>query len=49
MGTLEKVLMGVVGIGMFTTAILPKRQTPQVITAAGNAFSKVLGTSMGTK
>lgn len=49
MSTLEKVLMGIVGVAMFTTAILPKRQTPAVITAGGNAFSKVLGTAMGTK
>ena len=41
--------MGVVGVAMVTTMILPKRQTPAVITAAGSAFSKVLGTSMGTK
>jgi hypothetical protein len=46
--TIEKVLMGIVGVAMVTTLILPKRQTPQVIGAAGNAFRGSLATAMGT-
>jgi hypothetical protein len=48
MSTLEKVAMGIIGIGMVTTLILPKRQTPQVIGAAANGFRGVLSTAMGT-
>jgi hypothetical protein len=48
MSTLEKIAMGIIGIGMVTTLILPKRMTPQVITSAGTAFRGVLGTAMGT-
>jgi hypothetical protein len=48
MSMLEKILTGVVGIAMVTTLILPRRQTPAVINAAGGAFSKVLGTAMGS-
>jgi hypothetical protein len=49
MSTVEKVLTALVGVAMVTTLILPKRQTPQVISAFGNAFSNVAGTVMGTK
>ncbi len=49
MSTLEKVLTAVVGVAMVTTLILPKRQTANVISAAGKSFSSVLGTAMGTK
>lgn len=48
MSTLEKVLMGIVGVAMVTTLILPRRQTPQVINAAGGAFRGSLATAMGT-
>lgn len=48
MSTVERVLIAVVGVAMATTLVMPKRQTPAVITAAGNAFSKVLGKAMGT-
>jgi hypothetical protein len=47
MTTIEKVLMGIIGVAMVTTLILPRRQTPQVIGAAGKAFNGALGTSMG--
>lgn len=47
MTTVEKVLMAIVGVAMVTTLILPRRQTPQVINAAGGAFSRSLGTAMG--
>lgn len=48
MGTAEKVAMGIVGIGLVTTLILPKRQTPQVINAFTNLFRGSLATAMGT-
>lgn len=48
MTTIEKVLMGIIGVAMVTTLILPRRQTPQVINAAGNAFRGSLSTAMGT-
>lgn len=47
MTLLEKVAMGIVGIALVTTLILPDRQTPGVITAAGNVFNGALKTSMG--
>jgi hypothetical protein len=46
--TIEKVLMGIIGVAMVTTLILPRRQTPQVINAAGGAFRGALSTAMGT-
>jgi hypothetical protein len=48
MTTIEKVLMGIIGVAMVTTLILPRRQTPQVIGAAGTAFQRSLGTAMGS-
>jgi hypothetical protein len=33
---------------MFTTAVLPNRQTPQVMTAGANGVARVLGVVMGT-
>lgn len=47
MTTIEKVLMGIVAVGMVTTLILPRRQTPAVINSFGTAFSRSLGTAMG--
>lgn len=49
MSTAEKVLTAIVGVGLVTTLVLPKRQTPQVVSAFGSAFSNILGTAMGTK
>jgi hypothetical protein len=46
--TIEKVMMGIVGVALVTTLILPKRQTPQVIAAGGSAFRGALATAMGT-
>jgi hypothetical protein len=40
--------MGVIGIGMVTTLILPKRQTPAVINAFTGLFRGSLATAMGT-
>lgn len=47
MSALEKVLVAVVGVAMVTTLVLPKRQTPAVLTAGGNAFAKILGAAEG--
>lgn len=48
MSTAQKLVAGLVAIGLFTTAILPKRQAPQVIGAVGTAGSSVFSTVMGT-
>jgi len=48
MGTAEKVLMGIVGVAMVTTLILPRRQTPQVINSFFSGFRGSLATAMGT-
>jgi hypothetical protein len=48
MSTIEKFMMGVVGIALITTLVLPKRQTPQVINAAANFTRGTLATAMGT-
>jgi hypothetical protein len=48
MGTGEKIASGLIAIGMVTTLILPKRQTPAVINAAGSFTRGVMGTAMGT-
>lgn len=48
MSVVEKFLTGIVAIGLVTTLILPKRQTPAVVGAFGTATSKVLGTAMGS-
>lgn len=48
MDNLTKVLMGIVGIGMVTTATLPGRQTAKVIDALSNFFRGALATSMAS-
>lgn len=48
MSTLEKFLGGVVMIGLATTLVLPKRQTPQVINAFTGFVRGTLATAMGT-
>lgn len=47
MTTVEKVAMGIVGIALVTTLILPGRSTAAVITASGNVFSNALKTAQG--
>lgn len=47
MSTIQKIAMGIIGIGMATTLILPGRQTPQVIDAFRKLFTGALGTAMG--
>lgn len=49
MSVAEKLVSGLVLIGLVTTMVLPKRQTPQVIDATGKAGSALFGTVMGTK
>lgn len=48
MTTAQKFIVGIVGIGMVTTLILPNRQSSQVITAGANGGARLLGTAMGT-
>ena len=48
MSTAQKIASMVVGLALVTTLVLPKRQTPQVIKAAGDATRGVLATAMGT-
>lgn len=48
MGTVEKIAMGIIGIGMVTTLLLPGRQTPAVINAFTGLFRGGLATAMGT-
>lgn len=47
MSTAEKIAMGVVGIALITTLILPGRQTVPVIGAVEKLFTRSLGTAMG--
>ena len=49
MSTFEKIAMGIVGIGLVTTLILPGRQTPMVIGAFSDLFTGALATAMGTR
>ena len=48
MSTVEKVAMGIIGIGLVTTLILPGRQTPAVINAFSNLFRGSLATAMAS-
>lgn len=48
MGTAEKIGMGIIGIGLVTTLILPGRMTAQVINAFTGLFRGSLATAMAT-
>lgn len=48
MTTVEKVAMGIIGIGMATTLLLPGRQTVGVINAVRGLFTGALGTAMAS-
>jgi hypothetical protein len=48
MSTAEKLGMGIIGVAMVTTMLLPRRQTPAVIDAVRKLFVGSLGTAMGT-
>jgi len=47
MSTLERVAMGIVGIALVTTLILPGRQTATVLKAGGDVFTGSLRAAMG--
>ncbi|WP_333758788.1 hypothetical protein [Streptomyces sp. ISBFB 2968] len=48
MSTVEKIAMGIIGIGMVTTLILPGRQTPKVIDSFSGLFRGSLATAMAS-
>lgn len=48
MTTVEKIAMGVIGIGMATTLVLPGRQTSKIIDAISNLFRGSLATAMAS-
>lgn len=48
MTTVEKLGMGIIGIGMATTVLLPGRQTVGVINAIKGLFTGSLGTAMAS-
>lgn len=48
MPALTKIAMGVIGIGLATTLLLPGRQTVGVIGAFDKLIRGSLGTAMGT-
>lgn len=48
MSTAEKVAMGLVGIGMVTTLILPGRQTSKIIDSISALFRGSLATAMAS-
>jgi hypothetical protein len=48
MSTAERIAMGIVGIGMVTTLILPGRQTTKIIDAISGLFRGSLATAMAS-
>lgn len=48
MSTAEKIAMGIIGIGMATTLILPGRQTAKVINSVSGLFRGSLATAMAS-
>lgn len=49
MGTAEKLGMGIIGVAMLTTLVLPGRQTPGVIKAITGLFQGSLYTAISGK
>ena len=47
MSTIEKVALAIVGVAFATTLILPDRQTPRVISAVSDLFTRSIRTAMG--
>ncbi len=43
-----KIAAGITGVMLLTTAILPKRKTPQVIDSLAGFTTGVMSTAMGT-
>jgi hypothetical protein len=48
MNTFQKIVSGLIGIALVTTAVLPKRQTAGVLTAGSQGLSGLFATVMGT-
>jgi hypothetical protein len=48
MTTVEKIAMGIIGIGMATTLVLPGRQTARVVDAVSGLFRGSLATAMAS-
>lgn len=48
MSTAQKLVVGLIAIGLVTTVVLPKRQTPGVVTALASGGSSLFSTVMGT-
>lgn len=46
MSTIEKIAMGIVGIGLVTALVLPQRQTPAVINSIKGLFTGSLSTAI---
>jgi hypothetical protein len=46
MTTAEKIAMGIIGIGMATTLVLPGRQTSKIIDSISSLFRGSLATAM---
>lgn len=42
------IITSIIVVAGITALVLPKRQTPAVLTAGGNAFAKVLTAARGT-
>lgn len=47
MGSIERIMLAVVGVAMATTLVLPGRQTPAIATSVLNGFSGLIRTSTG--
>jgi hypothetical protein len=46
LSSVQKVALAIVSVAAITALVLPDRQTAQVLTAGGNAFSGALGTAI---
>lgn len=49
MNAVQKVALGIIGVAMITTLVLPGRQTPKVIDAFSRLFTGSLSVAMGNK
>ena len=47
MGTLGRIALAIVAVGLVTTMVLPDRQTATVLKAGGDVFQGSLRTAMG--
>jgi hypothetical protein len=48
MSTVQKLGMGIIGVALVATLVLPGRQTPAVLNAFGQFTTGTLSTAMGT-